>query len=368
MTVTRALPGPDAVTVFAYDTFGNLTSVTNALGHVVSWSGYNGLGLPARMTDANGTITDYAYDAKGVLNSATLYAAGGTRVTSYAYNHDRQLTDIAYADGRVGRLRYNAAGRLISAGNALNEFVNFGYSVSTNTETTSSARKTPSLSGTTPVGVSAGSFSATRKLDSLRRPMQDLGNAGQSLTLTYDANGNVKTRTDAAGRITKYDYDAQDRLVKLTAADGGITTYGYSSEGRLAYVQDPRNLRTTYATNGFGDVKSQASPDTGTTLYSYDSAGRMSTMTRADGSVTAYAWDLLDRMTSRISGGTTESFFFDEGDNGIGRLTRITDLSGQTSWAYDDSGTLLSQINTIVGATYATTWSYDSRGRLKGMV
>jgi len=359
-TVTRTQPSPAASTVYTYDSLGNLVSITNALGHVVAWSGHNGQGLPGRMTDANGTITDYAYDAKGTLDTATLYAPGGTRVTRFTFDHDRRITDIAYPDGRVDRLRYNAAGRLISAGNALSEFVSYGYSVATNTETTSSARKTPSLSGSTPVAVSAGSFAATRKLDSLRRPMQDLGNAGQSLTTTYDANGNVKTHTDAAGRITKYDYDAQDRLVKHTVADGGVSVYGYDSEGRLAYVQDPRGLRTSYTRNAFGDVLSQVSPDSGTTSYAYDAAGRMTGLTRADGTLTTYAWDALDRMTSRSAAGVTETFSYDAGTYGKGRLTGLSDASGQTTWP-------AALVNTILDQTFTTAWSYDAAGRLTAM-
>ena len=366
MTVTRTLPSSSAVTTYAYDTYGNLTSIINAIGHVVTWSGYSGLGLPGRMTDANGTITDYAYDAKGTLSTATLYAPGA-RVTSYAYNHARQPTDITYADGRIDRLRYNAAGRLTSAGNALSEMQSYGYNVSTNTETTTSPRKTPSLSGSTPVGNAAGSFSATRKHDSLRRPYEDTGNADQSIKYAYDGNGNVKTRTDAAGRITKYDYDAQDRLVKLTAADGGITTYVYNAEGRLASVKDPRGVTTTYATNGFGDVTSQASPDSGTTTYTYDAAGRMSTMTRADSSVTTYAWDKLDRMTSRTASSVTETFSYDAGTYGKGRLTGLSDASGQTSFEYTADGLPARQVATIVGTSYTTTWSYDAAGRLTGM-
>ena len=94
------------------------------------------------MIDANGTITDYTYNANGTLNTATLYTpGGGTRVTTFAFNNDRQITDIIHPNGRIDRLRYNAAGRLIATGNALNEFVSYGYSVATNTETTSSARK-----------------------------------------------------------------------------------------------------------------------------------------------------------------------------------------------------------------------------------
>jgi len=367
MSVTQTLPAGSATTTYAYDANGNLNSVTNALGQQVLLSGYNGLGQPGRMTDANGVVTDYVYDARGNLTSSAQYLTNGTRTTSYSYNYDRQVTDVSYANGRVDRVRYTASGRPEYVGNAMSQFVHLGYDVPSNTSSTASDRQTPSLSGSTPVAVSAGQFSKTTRLDSLGRPMTDLGNAGQQVGYTYDNNGNVKTRTDAAGHVTRYDYDALNRLVKVTAADNAMTIYAYNVAGNLDYVQDSRGLRTSYTYNGLGQVLTQASPDTGTTTYTYDSAGRIATETKTNGLGISYTWDALNRMTSRTSGGVTESFTYDEGSYGKGRLTRINDATGQTTFAYNAAGELIQQVNTIYGYTYTTTWSYDSAGRRTGM-
>ena len=367
MTVTRALPAGSSVTAYAYDTLGNPISATNPLGHVTSFSSYNALGLPGRSTDSNGVITDFTYDSRGHRLTALEYLPGGSRLTTYAYNNDRQITDVTYASGRVDRARYNAAGRLEYSGNAPNEFVRFAFDVAANTSTVTSNRNVPTLSGATPVGNASGQFLATRRLDSLRRPWVDIGNNGQQVTYTYDNNGNLKTATDAANRVTRYDYDAQNRLIKLTAPDNGVTEYKYDTEGNLQYVQDPRGLRTHYTYNGFGQKLTQTSPDTGQTTYAYDTAGRLLTETRANNVVTTYTWDALDRMTSRTAGGVTETFTYDEGTYGKGRLTRINDAPGQTVFTYSAAGELLSQAATISGVTYTTTWAYDPQGRLTGM-
>ena len=366
-TATRTLPAGTAVTTWTYDTAGNLASLTNPLGHATAWSGYSGLGQPGSMIDANGVTTAYTYDAKGNPATETRQLAGGWRTTTYTYNNDRQLKIAAMPGGRMAQFDYAASGRLQASGNALNQWVGYGFDVPGNTSATSSERHTPALSGSTPVATAAGQFSAVRKLDSLRRPWQDLGNAGQQISYSYDGNGNLKTRTDAASRVTRYDYDVRNRLVKTTAADGGVTAYAYDTEGRLGSVTDPRGLVTSYTYDGLGNVLSQTSPDTGQTTYTYDSAGRMSRMTRANGAVTNFTWDALDRLTSRTAGNVTESFFYDEGSNAKGRLTRITDASGETSWTYDDAGEVLSQVNTILGTTFATSWTYDAQGRLSGM-
>lgn len=364
-TLTRAIPGGSAVTTHSFDTLGNLVSTTNPVGHTVSYSNYNGLGQPGRMVDINGVATDYVYAPNGPLRSTTQYLSNGNRVTTFAYNNDRQLTDVSYASGRVDRLRYNAAGRLEYVGNALNQFVRTAFDVAGNSLTESAERHTPSSSP--PVATSSGSFSATTRLDALRRPWQSLGNSGQQVTYTYDNNGNVKTRTDAAGHQTLWDYDPQNRVERSTAPDGVVTLFRYNAEGRLDYVQDHRGLRTSYVYNGLGQKLTQSSPDSGTTTYTYDSAGRLATESLANGIVITYGWDALDRLRTRTSAGVTETYTYDEGTYGKGRLTRINDATGQTTYGYTAAGELASQVNTIFGNTYTTSWTYDSAGRLQSL-
>ncbi|HEY6513296.1 MAG TPA: RHS repeat-associated core domain-containing protein [Burkholderiaceae bacterium] len=368
ITETQTLPsGASNVTTTQHDVSGNLTSITNGAGHIRRWSNYNGLGMPGRYVDANGVITDFAYDARGNKISETLYHPGGTRVASSTYNHNRQVTDVTYPTGRVDRTRYNAAMRLVQQGNALSEFVSLDYNVAANTWRTRSNRHVPGWNGSVPTASPSGEFLATTEMDSLGRVRRQLGNNGQVVTFSYDNNGNVKTRTDAANRVTQYSYDAHNRLTQTVAPDGGSTSFSYDSEGNLWTVTDPRGLVTRYTYNGFGQVLTRVSPDTGTTTYSYDSAGRMASETRANGVVVTYGWDVLSRLRSRSAGGVTESFTYDEGTYGRGRLTRLDDATGQTTYQYGAAGELLGQTSTIYGVSYNTTWSYDAAGRLFDM-
>jgi len=366
-TITRVLSSGNQVTTYAYDTLGNLASVTNPLGQQTGWSLYNGLGQAGRMTDLNGVTTDYAYDFNGNLTGTTANLPTGQRLTTVAYDHDHHATDIVYPDGRVDRFRYNSAGRLTRVGNASNEFVDLNYDVATNTRSTVSARNIPGLSGQTPIAVAAGNFSATRVLDSLGRPYTDLGNNGQRVDYRYDNNGNIYTRKDVVNHTTTYAYDAQNRPSQVTAPDGGVTLYGYDTKGNLQSVTDPRGIVTSYTSNGFGNKLTQTSPDTGTTTYTYNAVGQMLSETRANGAIITRGWDALGRMTSRTSGGTTESYTYDEGTYGKGRLTRINDATGQTTFQYSAAGELVQQVSTIFSLNYTTTWTYDAAGRLVGM-
>ena len=366
-TVTRVLPGGNAVTTLSYDTLGNRVSLTNALGHQTAWTNFNGYGQAGRTTDANGVITDFAYDGTGNLTSRTQYLPSGPRTTTFAFNNSRQVTDISTADGRVQRTRYSAANRLDRVGNALGEYMQRGFDVPSNTASTSSARNVPTMSGSTPVASASGSFTSSTPMDGLRRPWKEQGSGGQQVIYTYDGNGNVKSRSDAGGRVTSHIYDSQNRRTSTTAPDGGITTYVYDGEGNLASVTDPRGIPTSYAYNGLGQVTQRVSRDTGTTTFSYDSAGRLATEQRANGVTVAYAWDALDRMTSRTASGVSETFTYDEGSYGKGRLTRLNDATGQTTYTYTADGQLAQQVSTIYGASHTTTWAYNSAGQLTGM-
>jgi YD repeat-containing protein len=304
-SVTKSLPGGASATGTAtWDTLGNLVTMTNALGQQTVWSNYNGLGLPGRMTDINGVITNYDYDVKGNLRSSSLLLPdGGVRTTHYTFNNNRQITDVSYASGHANRLRYDAAMRAESAGNGPGEFIQRDITTGTNTlvETSRSGRKTATVTGGVPTALAAGQFISTTESDALGRLRRQLGNNGQVVTFTYDANGNVKTRTDVGRRVTQWSYDQQNRLIWVKAPDGGETTYGYNPQGLLQFVRDPRGLQTDYTYNGFGDLLTLRSPDTGTTTYTYDSAGRLQTETRASGQVVTTTWDALGRMVSRSS-------------------------------------------------------------------
>lgn len=364
---TRELPTGDATSTASYDAVGNLVGVSNAAGHSASWSLHSGLGRPGRWTDGNGVATTYSYDAEGKLVTATQLLPTGSRSTAWAYNGDGQVTDITLPTGAVARFRYNAAGRLERVGNAQGEYVTLPVDVAANRVQRRSARHVPTLSGSTPAANAAGEFVATTQRDSLGRAYDVLGNNNQVARYRYDKNGNVRTLTDATGRQTLFEYDTQNRLRKTTTPDGGETRVVYDARGYVEKVIDPRNLETTYVRNGFGEITQTVSPDTGTTIYGRDNAGRLQSEQRANGQTISYTWDTLDRLTSRSSAGVTETFTFDEGTYGKGRLTRINDATGQTTYSYNADGQLAQQSSSVFGSTYTTTWSYDAAGRVTGM-
>lgn len=363
-SVSQQLPNGVATTLRAFDTMGNLVTTSNAAGHTVRWAGHNALGLPSRMTDTNGIATDYAFDAAGRLISATAQLPTGPRSIRYDYHASGLVSDIFYPGGAVQRLRYNAAQRVKQVGDSLHQFVSLPLDMATNTESSRSTREVPALTSGSPVAIADGEFLRRTQRDGLARPWKILGNAGQAIVHTYDGNGNLTSRSDAAGRTSLVEYDALNRVTKLTTADGGVVRNDYDADGNLASVTDPRGLVTRFEHTGFGEVKKRVSPDSGETTYTYDSAGRLTSERLANGVTISYNYDLLSRMTSRMSAGVTESYFYDEGPYGKGQLTRVQDSTGSSSYQPNADGSLAQQTSVINGNVFTTSWVYNAAGQL----
>ncbi len=362
ITNQQTLASGTATTTTSYDTLGNEISVTNAVGLVFGQSNFNGLGLPATVTDPNGVVTTLAYDSRGRPISG---ATSGVGSWSQSYRGDDNVLSRSTSDGHSINYAYTSYGRLLSATNGLGEVTNYDFTASSNTMVPHSVRNAASWNGSSFNVASVGTFSSTTVFDNqLGTPALTTGQNGQSFAFTYDPLGNLLTGTDAGGRKTTISYDAWSRPLTKALPDAGVIKYSYSASGFLASITDPRSLVTLYAHNGFGDLTSIASPDTGTTKYGFDVGGRPISETRANGKQISYVFDALGRMTSRTSNGTAESFTYDQNTYGKGHLTKFSDASGQTTLAYNAAGMPSQQINTISGSSYTTQWAYDSNSRL----
>lgn len=366
VAITKPTRTGTATTTSSYDTFGNLTSRTNALNQTESWGNYDGAGRAHTYTNLNGVVTSFSFDPNGNPKTEVAQLPTGYRTTTFKFNHDRKLTDVFFPDGRVVRWRYTEGGDLKYTGDK-DSLAQQVLDIPSQTVYYDTPRNVPALNGNTPFAQNHYPFWSATTLDSLGRPYTKYGTAGQKLEIRYDANGNLKQKSDQYGRAFRYDYDAQNRLISEMNPGGETTTYHYDNRGNLEWVRDPRQLQTTYTYNGFGQKVTQVSPDTGTTTYSYDAAGQLFTETRADGKVTTYEWDALGRLTSRNSGGEPSLYGYDQLINGIGKLSSSADWTGYSSYEYNAAGQPTKQVNVIYGYFHTTEWSYDAQGRLKTM-
>ncbi len=355
MSVVHPSPNNSDTDVYRYDTLGNLISVTNGLGQTITYSNYNGLGEPGRITGVNGDITDFTYDGRGRVAAKTTYPGGVAATWSYTYDSFGLLSSLTAPGNEVTtwtRNPYMQVTRITRNDKDGASTESFIYDAMGNITSDVVAR-----------GTDIGK-SQTVVYDTRGNIYQREGAHGQVETYAYDGSGNVASVTDALGNKTSFQYDALNRRTRILDAKGGITQYAYDKGDNVTSVTDPRNLITSYVYDGLGKLWQQVSPDTGVTHFAYDNYGRRSSMTRADGTLTAYGYDGLSRLVSVGAGGKTQSFIYDTCTNGKGRLCADSDATGTTSYSYTPEGWVAGRSFVVAGTSYALGYSHDSMGRI----
>ncbi len=348
---------------FTYDTFSELETVTDALGHVSSITARDGRGLPLTLLDENGIETELSYDPRGRLVSSRVKGAAGDAVTTFGYNAADLLVAVTLPDGQQLLYEYDAAQRLTAVANARGERME--YTLDAMGNVTGDVLRSDS---------GAIVRSQTRVYDELGRLLQQVGAASQTTSFGYDLNSNQTSITDPLNGPTTQAFDGLDRLVQMIDPLSGITGYGYDAQDNLVTVTDQRGLVTTYTHNGFGEVIQLESPDTGATVYTLDPAGNVLSQTDARGRVTAFTYDALNRPLTRSYPATPAedvTYSYDDttlGNRGIGRLTSLTDRTGSTSLTYDDYGHLVAESRSIGGVVYVTRYDHDVAGNLLRVV
>jgi len=205
---------PHRPITLAYDSLDRLLAETTSLGTV--GYRYDALGRRTQMTVSGQSPVTYSYDAasrlrtitQAPLNPVTIdYDALGRRTmltlpnqvsTEYQYDAASRLTALIYRNalGQLGDLtyQYDAAGNRISVGGSFARTL-------------------------VPAPVPSATYDpANRQLV--------FGNR----TMTFDADGNLATLTEAAG-ISTLTWDARNRLVALSGP-GVLATFGYEALAR----------------------------------------------------------------------------------------------------------------------------------------
>ncbi|PRC92704.1 YD repeat (two copies) [Solimicrobium silvestre] len=121
LTITGPRTDVTDLTQFAYDTYGNLSSVTNAAGQVTTLSNYDLNGHVGSITDPNGLTTTYAYSPRGWLTSQSR----GSEVTSYNYDGAGQLLSVTFPNQAKLTYTYDTAHRLTNIADNLGNTVNY---------------------------------------------------------------------------------------------------------------------------------------------------------------------------------------------------------------------------------------------------
>ena len=362
-----------------FDSAGNLTSIVvgaagSALQQVTTFSAYNGLGLPGKITYPDGSFISRTYDARGRMLTESKVINGVAATTKYTYNALGKVATVIVPGSNAVTYTYDSVGRLITEkktewGNAFTggEFseIKYGYNLLSNL----TSKQVDRVSVTQvyqngeyfPVQTRETEVTEFRDYDSRGRLLRIRGNNNQVTEFGYDGNGNVVTVTDAYDRVITRVYDSLNRLEKVTDPKLGETRFEYNLMDQLTAVVDPRTGRTEYNKDAHGYAWNQVSPDTGNTDFMYHPGGRLDLLTRDDGSQVNYGYDPIGRVQT-ITAGTSQQFQYDS--CGKGRLCTLTDTSGSTSYTYTSWGALDTQTQVIAGLSFTVDYNYDDAGRL----
>jgi len=343
VTVTDALGN---TTTFGYDTQCHtyLTSITNALNHTVTATYDYTRGFLTSITDAKGNTTFFEYDTLGritkkvnadLTEKEAVYNDQNNTVTIY---DELDHKTIQYYDG-IGRLTKSEW--YISHTINLTETYNYNYLNRIKTVTDPGGHtywyEYDTLGRITKVFNPDSTFKKMQYTD-ITNTISVLDENQHKKEYHYDWVGNllwVKEYTDSQNYYqTQYTYDSLGHLTYLTDANGNTTLHSYDSMFGITHI--------TY-------------PDSTTETFSYDAVGNVFQRTDANGT-TLYMYNAIYQLVETLSPDQSSiTFAYDANGNRIS----IMDFAGQTSYIYDNRNRLLSETRIIEGNTYTVNYAYD---------
>src|SRR5512139_1902172 len=102
----------------------------------------------------------------------------------------------------------------------------------------------------------------------------------------------------------------------------------------------------------------------------YDPAGNLVQKTDQRGVVVNFTYDALNRLTAVLPQSQVDNivYAYDQGSNGAGRLTGITDPTGVYTLSYDTIGRLAAEQKVVLVTLYTTRYGYAPGGQINHVV
>ena len=302
-------------TTYAYDTSNRLLSITDPLSKVYSFS-YDALGRRTGVSYPNGVATTYTYDPASRLTSLLTQDSQPVTLNSYAYIYDKvgNRTNLTETSG-THNYTYDNIYQLTDAIHPTIPVEQFSYDSVGNRQTDAAGNN------------------------------YSYNNANQLLnyngtTFDYDNNGNMISRTDAAGTTT-YTYDSENRLIQLITPNSELITYKYDAFGR----------RIEKDVNGV------------VTRYVYDKENIILEYDGSNSLTASYTHNLLidDPLALEKAG---QTYYYHK--DALGTITTLTDETGNIAqtYEYDSFGNIVSQTGNIIQPFTYTGREYDPESGL----
>jgi RHS repeat-associated protein len=297
-------------TSFTYGTGGahanDLTAKTDACGHTIQYEyGAEGYGKPTRVVDIQNSTppkqrtTEYTYDAHGNV----------TKERKFLDNFGNAYIDTDYV--------YDDAGRVL--------------------QKTDPERNTYYYE-----------YSKTGKL------LLETGPPPHKNTYEYDESDNLITEKDSEGRITIHHYDPCDRPVKTDVTVNDIDKSPHDYTERTAYTRA-------------GNIESKTDRNGNVTRYQFDGSGHTTCIIDPLGKPTYMNYDANgNNNLTDISGYGEQFSSYDELNRLV--YTRFQSTEGETlleaRFSYDPVGNRTSESKILEDGVATTDYTYDACNRL----
>jgi RHS repeat-associated protein len=372
---------PDDITMHSYfpntdvQQYGFLATVTNPLSQGTSYSGYDSMGQPGTVTDANLVQTTLTYDEMERIASSTI--VGGIPSenisTSYSYDdHVGHLASVTNARNFVTNYGEDAAHRLTDVTDPLGNVRHTDYDLMSR-----SVREELRDSGSTVHQFTNFANDAFGRVTHVcfTGSVVDCPSAAVHTNVFYDGDGNLMREEDPLGHATDYGRDQLNRLSTVTQTTGAstlVTTYQYDAQDSLITVTDPKGLQNIYTNSDTGWRLTASTPDAGSMTYTYDAAGNVLTSTDTVPVAIGRTYDSMNRLLTVVypNSSLNVTYSYDAVDSppgtyfNVGHRTLMADSSGAAAYHYDRRGLLRSEEKTVGARRYVTAYEYDKTGNL----
>lgn len=373
---TEGSYGPDRVTRYTNDSFGQVTMEERAVGvsglqQTYGVAQYNHRQLMSQ-TDANGNRTEYAYDPYGFLKRRTFpspVSVGSTNPADYietTYDKTGLMRTERKRNGAIVTYTYDGAKRLV-----LKDFPDNPY---------------------------AADVYFSYDLRGLPLYARFNSDGGEGVTNTYDGFGSrLSTTTNVGGttRVISYQYDEDGNRTRVTHPDGYFFQYGYDGLDRLTTLgssnsASPGSAVTNLMTVSYGaDALRQtiSRPNGASTGVTRDSAQRLDSLNHNLAGTTddysgVFSYNPAHQVTQWVQ--TNALYNYSENKtrtgvyapNGLNQYGSVDGRAyaydgnanlandGELSYTYDLENRLVAASGTLDGVAVNATLSYDPGGRL----
>jgi RHS repeat-associated protein len=364
-------------TSYAYVTSGSHTSLmaskTRPAGNKPVVHAFDASGAAVSETDSLGNVTTIAYNSPS--SGVTTVTDPLKAVTQHTYAQSGNVASQTDSSGLSRAFTYDASNRVTSTTDRLGAKATMTYHVPSGllSSITDPQGNTATLSYTAQTQGGFTWYNLTKAT------LPD----STSVTYAYDAQGNVNSVTDRAGKVWTYTYNSRGQLLTTTNAAAGVTTYTYNNDGTIASLKTPAGAVTTYTYDDEKRTTAIQNPDQTSRSFVWDAAGQLLSVTDERGKMSKWSYDQNGNLQSAADPlNQSANISYDSDDlptsmaDALGKVTRlgydpvgnptsVTNPAGEkTSQVYDQMRRLTSLLDPG-GKGYR--FSYDGEDRLTGL-